>query len=198
MFRKGSSCFQCGQLRMIRLVLLLHFILPFPRVVSAQDPVSHFEQLLEQGEKARKSEQIEVARLLLDSARTNAVARNDRAGLCRVRVEQAFIEQMQGQYNKALAMLYEVERLRKELDDRPGLAEVYNNIGALQQNQKDYDKAEEWYGRSLAIYEELGMEWELAKCLNNFGALHEDRNEPEKAIAYHKQSMEIWRSLTRR
>ncbi|MEZ4740177.1 MAG: adenylate/guanylate cyclase domain-containing protein [Flavobacteriales bacterium] len=151
--------------------------------------------LLDSARAARNDARYDVALTYLDRARRQAAAAGDKAQICKVQVEEAWVRHILGEFNLALRLLYSTERMRKVLNDRVGLAEVYNHIGAIQQVQKNYTKALEQYELSLSIYQDLKMEHEVGRSYNNIGSLYEDMGDPAAAIRYHRKSEEIWRGL---
>jgi tetratricopeptide (TPR) repeat protein len=100
---------------------------------------------------------------------------------------------MQGEYERAEALLAENLALRRTLRDKHAIALALNSLGNVPHLQGNYPRAEALYMESLTLYRELQDSWGIAALLGNLGSVAQMRGYYRQAVALHEESLGLAR-----
>ncbi|KKK45768.1 hypothetical protein LCGC14_0646980 [marine sediment metagenome] len=101
------------------------------------------------------------------------------------------INQIKGNYDKAIELYENALHIDEESDDLSGKATDLGNIGSILLTKGEYNLAREKYQEALILSEEVGDPSGIIINLNNLGRINEIRNELELALQKYKKAMEI-------
>ena len=101
------------------------------------------------------------------------------------------INQITGNYERALKNYENAFQIDESLKDIAGKATDLNNIGSIFLTLGKYDEALENYYQALEIVDGLGDLSRKAACKNNIGRLHEIRNELDLALNNYLEAVKI-------
>lgn len=102
---------------------------------------------------------------------------------------------IQGDYNRATALLDESRMLSDNLGDKNGVASVVLNLGNIALEQGDYDKATALYKENLDLRMELGNKQEIATALQTLGNVALEQDDLEQAKTLFDQALQLFQEL---
>ncbi|MGD2251107.1 MAG: tetratricopeptide repeat protein [Candidatus Methanofastidiosia archaeon] len=100
-----------------------------------------------------------------------------------------------GEWDTAMGLYRESQKIFKKLGDRHGLAQTYNNLGSVYAKKGQWDTAIEYYEKSKEIKEKLGDVHGLASTYGNLGSVYYRKGQWDTAIEYYEKSVEISEKL---
>ena len=101
------------------------------------------------------------------------------------------INQISGNYNKAIAQYKEALEIDDKLKDLISKAAVLNNIGGIYLTWGNYDKALDNYNKALEIAHDIGDFSGKIINRNNIGRVYEIRGNFNQALEMYKESLKI-------
>ena len=101
------------------------------------------------------------------------------------------INQISGNYNKAITHYKEALQIDENLNDFASKAAALNNIGGIYLTWGNYDEALDNYNKALEIAKEIGDFLGKVINLNNIGRVHEIRGDLNQALEKYKESLKI-------
>ncbi len=101
------------------------------------------------------------------------------------------IEQIKGNYKKALQYYENGLLIDESLRDIAGRATDFNNIGSIYLTLGEYDKALEIYNQALEIVEKMEDLPSQISCKNNIGRVYEVKNEFDLALKYYGEALKL-------
>ncbi len=101
------------------------------------------------------------------------------------------VNQITGNYNKALKNYEEALQIDDSLEDLAGKAADYNNIGTIHLTWGNYDAALENNYNALRIADEINDFSGKIVNLNNIGRLYEIRGEFDQALTKYREGLKI-------
>ncbi|MCJ7678281.1 MAG: tetratricopeptide repeat protein [Anaerolineales bacterium] len=102
---------------------------------------------------------------------------------------------LQGDGNRARALLEENLEVCRMLGDLPRIADALTGLGVAASNEQDYDRADDLWAEALDVYESLGDQWGVARASNNRGDLLVYRGDYPGAINHLQKSVQVFREL---
>ncbi|MFN8590656.1 MAG: tetratricopeptide repeat protein [Thermomicrobiales bacterium] len=102
---------------------------------------------------------------------------------------------MQGDYDRAMALHLQALPIWEAAEDRHALARTYNNLGVVYDSKGDLDAAVSYYGAALAIHREDGDIRRVAIVLGNLGVVAFARGDYGRAALLHEESLAQRRAL---
>ena len=109
--------------------------------------------------------------------------------------KQGIVLWYQCEYDKALELYKEQERICSEMGDMSGISKSLNNQGNILYQWGDYDGAMELYREDERICRELDDKYGLSNCLNNQGIILKKRGDYSGAMKLYKEDESICREL---
>jgi tetratricopeptide (TPR) repeat protein len=100
-----------------------------------------------------------------------------------------------GEWDKAMGLYRESQKIFKKLGDIHGLAQTYGNLGLVYADKGEWDTAIEYYEKDLEISEKLGDIHGLAQTYGNLGLVYADKGEWDTAIEYYEKDLKISEKL---
>lgn len=101
------------------------------------------------------------------------------------------IDQIKGNYKKALQYYEKVLQIDESLNDIAAKATDLNNIGSIHLTLGEFDKALERYNQALEIVERMDDLSSEISCKNNIGRVYEVRNEFDLALKFYLEGIKI-------
>ncbi|MCG6188679.1 tetratricopeptide repeat-containing sensor histidine kinase [Maribellus maritimus] len=118
---------------------------------------------------------------------------NQEMEVARTSSNMAVINEVIGNYAKALDLHYKALEVMKKLNDKQGMSFVYNNIAVAYVEMNDYDKSLSLYRKALALKTELNDSSGIASTCNNIGVLFSERFEDVDSMSYYlRQAIEMY------
>jgi predicted ATPase len=105
---------------------------------------------------------------------------------------------VQGDYDRATALLEEALVLRREFGDKQGIATSLNNLGMVASTQGDNARAVALHAESLSLYRELGDKMGIATSLDDLGVVAYMQGDYTQATDLHEESLALRRVLGER
>ncbi|HSB90311.1 MAG TPA: tetratricopeptide repeat protein [Anaerolineales bacterium] len=102
---------------------------------------------------------------------------------------------LQGDYDRAQAILEDNLEVCRRLGDRPRIADALSSLGVVASNQQDYARADNLWSEALEVYEAQADRWGMARASNNLGDLAVYRGDYALAIERLKRSVDLFREL---
>lgn len=101
------------------------------------------------------------------------------------------INQISGNYNKAITKYKEALQIDDILSDFASKVAAFNNIGGIYLTWGNYDEALDNYNKALEIANDIGDFSGKVINLNNIGRVHEVRGNFNQALEKYKESLKI-------
>jgi serine phosphatase RsbU (regulator of sigma subunit) len=98
-----------------------------------------------------------------------------------------------GDYEKALQLCLQSNKLATEINDRDSEAETCSQLGLIYTRLCNFSKALEYYNKALEIREEKKDENAMASSLNRIGMIMRLTKKYEESLSYYYKSLEIRR-----
>jgi len=100
-----------------------------------------------------------------------------------------------GEYDRAAALLYEVEQQAVGLGYQPAVASANAGLGIIAWRRGETDQALKYLGRAWTLYRALGDVEEQQRTLIVLGHAHSRRGEHDSAIRYHEEALRLGQQL---
>lgn len=106
-------------------------------------------------------------------------------------LERADTHNLQGDYDRALALNYQAVEWFQDNNDLEGQARVNSNLGLTHYRLDDSERAIEHFEHALALYRSLEDDIGIARQLNAIGVMYKNRGQYQQALDAYEQSMRI-------
>ena len=119
----------------------------------------------------------------------------NKRGIAATLNNQNSIYMSQGQFSKALDVLFQSLKLFNEMQDKEAVGAVTNQIGVNYEGQNDYTTALEYFLKALTIRREIGDEHGVAFTLTRIGDMYFKLSQLQQALDYYKQSLKLAQTI---
>ncbi|MBN4049707.1 tetratricopeptide repeat-containing sensor histidine kinase, partial [Bacteroidales bacterium AH-315-N07] len=102
------------------------------------------------------------------------------------------INDIQGNFSKALESHLKSLKINEKTGDKKGIAVSYNNIGIFHWNKGNYSYALKYFFKALKLEEEIGNKGNIARYYNNIGAIYDQSKNYTKAEDFYLKSLKMY------
>ncbi len=106
-------------------------------------------------------------------------------------MESGIVNELQGNYERAISDFLKAKRSYKDLGDHLGAAKCDNNMANCYWEMEDMDKALEYYQSALNVYRSIDAHVQAARTLGNIGLIYRSKGDYKKALKNYHLSLEM-------
>jgi ATP/maltotriose-dependent transcriptional regulator MalT len=128
-------------------------------------------------------------------AQTTYLKIGDSLNFTKMRMNQAAMKEISGQYSEAVKMYVEVIKFFKDNNDSLQLANAFSNLGVAYEEMEVAKKSLQYHKKALEIRLTINDSINAAYSYNNIGVVYNELMvNPDSALFYYKKSAEIFKN----